>query len=149
MPKVSYDSKRGLVQEAGSGVNFTADSIVFSTLPATSTQAITTTLSSITSPGSYTVAGTSGALTTLLPDPSAIPGGTIVVRGIGTARAHILTGSAASAGINIFAGALAGPRSEGQKITFPGAATGESVALISDGRAYLLMGVSGSMTISS
>ena len=146
MPKVTYDSKKGLVQEKGTGVVFNSDSISFSTLPSvTSVQAITTTGTTLTSPGVYTVSGSS-ALVTKVPDPSSIPGGTVIVRAI-SAKAHALTGSANVAGINIFAGALAGPRSEGQKLTFAGAADGESVALISDGRAYLLAATSGSCTI--
>jgi len=145
MPKVTYDSKKGLVQEKGTGVVFNADSISFSSLPATTVQSITTTGTTISSPGVYTVSGSS-ALVTKVPDPSSIPGGMLIVRAI-SAKAHALTGSASVAGTNIFAGALAGPRSEGQKLVFAGAVDGESVALISDGRAYLLAATSGSCTI--
>lgn len=148
MPKVTYDARRGLVQETGSGVSFTTDSFVVSTLPSTTTQAITTTLSTITSPGVYTVTASVGTLTTYVPDPSSIPGGTVVVRSL-SPSAHALTGSSTVAGVNIFAGAVGytGATIEGQKLTFP-AITGASVALISDGRAYLLAATSGSMTIS-
>jgi len=147
MPKVTYDSKRGLVQEAGSGVVFNSDSISFSSLPSSTTQAITTTLSSITTPGVYTVTASAGVLTTFVPSPSSIPGGMIVVRSL-SPSAHILTGSSADSAQNIFAGAagFVGATTEGQRLTLA-AATGASVSLVSDGRAYLLMAASGSVTI--
>ena len=142
MPKVTYTSGKGLVQEAGAGFELEST-------PFTSVQPITTTLSSITSPGVYTVSGVSAALTTFVPNPSSIPGGIVVVRAVGTGRAHILTGSSGVAGVNIFAGmAGATPNNLGQKITFP-AATGASVSLISDGLSYCVMAASGTMTISS
>ena len=148
MPRITFDSKRGLVQEAGSGVVFNTDTISFTSLPTSTVQAITTTLSSITSPGVYTVTSSVGALTTYLPDPSTIPGGTVIIRSL-SPSAHAFTGSSGVAGVNIFAGAVGytGAVTEGQKLTFP-AITGASAALISDGRAYLLAATSGSMSIS-
>jgi len=145
MPKIVYDAARGLVQETGSGVVFNSDSISFTTLPTSAVQAITTTSQTISSAGVYTVSGTS-ALTTFVPDPSSIPGGNVIVRAISN-KAHILTGSANVAGVNIFAGRLGGPVREGTMLTFAGVREGESVSLVSDGRVYLLTGMSGSCTI--
>ena len=140
MPKVTYDASRGLVQETGSGIQF-------SELPFSPVQAITTDGSTISRPGVYTVSGTS-ALTTYVPNPNTIPGGTIIVRGISN-KQHVLTGSAGFGALNIFAGTIGGPVREGTKLTFPGVADGESVALVSDGRVYLLAATSGSMSVSA
>jgi len=144
MPKVVYDAARGLVQETGSGVVFTTDSIVFSSLPTSAVQAITTNGATITAPGVYTVSGTS-ALTTVLPAPSAIPGGTVIVRAVSD-KAHALTGSAAVAGLNIFRSSpLATANVVGQKFTFA-ATVGETVTLVSDGLAFCIAAGSGSIT---
>jgi hypothetical protein len=145
MPKVTYDAARGLVQETGSGVVFTSDSIVFSSLPTSAVQAITTNLSTITAPGVYTVTSTGGALTTFVPAPSAIPGGTVIVRSL-SAHAHALTGSAAVAGLNIFRSSpLATANVVGQKLTLASAA-GNTITLISDGLAFCIAAGSGSIT---
>jgi hypothetical protein len=140
MPKVVYDAARGLVQETGAGIQF-------SEMPFSPVQAITTNESTISRPGVYTVSGTT-ALTTFLPNPNTIPGGSIVVRAISN-KAHILTGSAGFGALNIFAGTVGGPVREGTRLTFPGVAEGESVALVSDGRVYLLAATSGSMAIAA
>jgi len=144
MPKVVYDAARGLVQETGSGVVFTTDSIVFSSLPTSAVQAITTNAATITAPGVYTVAG-SGILTTFVPAPSAIPGGTVIVRSLSN-HAHALTGSSAVAGLNIFRSSpLVTANVVGQKFTFA-ATAGETVTLISDGLAFCVAAGSGSIT---
>ena len=144
MPKVTYDAARGLVQETGSGVVFTSDSIVFSSLPTSAVQAITTDAATITAPGVYTVSG-AGALTTFVPAPSAIPGGTVIVRSLSN-HAHALTGSAAVAGLNIFRSSpLATANVVGQKLTLASAA-GNTITLISDGLAFCIAAGSGSIT---
>ena len=144
MPKVTYDAARGLVQETGSGVVFTSDSIVFSSLPTSAVQAITIDAATITAPGVYTVAG-AGALTTFVPAPSDIPGGTVIVRSL-SAHAHALTGSAAVAGLNIFRSTpLATANVVGQKLTLASAA-GNTITLISDGLAFCIAAGSGSIT---
>ena len=145
MPKVVYDAARGLVQETGSGVVFNSDSISFSSLPTSTVRAITTTGQTIAAPGVYTVAGAAGALTTFVPAPSSIPGGTVIVRSLST-HAHALTGSAAVAGLNIFRSSpLATANVVGQKFTFA-ATAGETVTLISDGLAFCIAAGSGSIT---
>lgn len=136
MPKVVYNSNQGLIQEAGSGIQF-------SELPFSPVQAITTTGTTITKPGVYTVSGAT-ALTTTVPNPSSIPGGMVIVRAISN-KAHILTGSAAVEGVNIFRSSpLATANVTGQKITFA-ATVGETVTLISDGLAFCIAAGSGSI----
>jgi len=145
MPKVVYDAARGLVQETGSGVVFNSDSVVFSSLPASTVQAITTTGATITAPGVYTVTASAGTLTTFVPNPSAIPGGMVIVRSL-SPSAHALTGSSAVAGVNIFRSSpLASANVVGQKFTFA-ATAGETVTLISDGLAFCVAAGSGSIT---
>ena len=146
MPKVVYDATRGLVQETGSGISLTSNSIVLSSLPTSTVQAIAA-AATVTSPGVYTLSGSAGAIGATLPVPSDVPGGVFVFRST-SASAHFLTGSASSAGVNIFAGmAGATPANLGQKVTFP-ATIGSSVSLVSDGLSYCVMAASGSMTIS-
>ena len=137
MPKVTYTAARGLIQEAGSGISF-------SELPFSPVQAITATGTTITKPGVYTVSGAS-ALTTTVPNPSSVPGGVVIVRAISD-KAHILTGSSAVAGVNIFRSSpLATANVTGQKITFA-ATVGETVTLISDGLAFCIAAGSGSIS---
>ena len=143
MPKVVYDAARGLVQETGSGVVFNSDSISFSSLPTSTVRAITTTGQTIAAPGVYTVAG-GGALTTTVPDPSSVPGGTVIVRSLSN-HAHVLTGSAAVAGVNIFRSSpMTTANVVGQSITFA-ATAGNTVTLISDGLAFCIAAGSGSI----
>jgi hypothetical protein len=143
MPKLTYDSTRGLIQEAGSGVTLNADVITFSTLPSSAVQEVTAT-SAVTSGGVYTMSS-SAALTLTVPPPSALPGATLIFRSV-SAHAHKITGSA-DAGPNIFAGHPgATPANSGQRITFP-ATVGTSVSLISDGLSYCVSATSGTLTI--
>lgn len=150
MPKISYDSARGLVQETGSGVSFNSDSINFSSLPTSTVQAVTTS-AAVTSAGVYTVSGStgSGVLTVVMPLASAVPGGTFVFRTT-SADAHILTGSAESQGTRVFAGipgsSIAGVAAQGSRLTLPNI-LGSSVSLVSDGKSFLVTGLSGSCTI--
>ena len=143
MPKVVYTAAQGLVQSAGSGVELNTTSLNFSSLPFSPVQAITTNLATIATAGVYTVSGAS-ALTSSLPDPSSIPGGMVIVRAISN-KAHVLTGSAAVAGVNIFRSSpLATANVVGQKFTFA-ATVGETVTLISDGLAFCVAAGSGSI----
>jgi len=147
MPKVTYNSAKGLVQEAGSGISLTSDAIVFSSFPTSTVQAIAAS-AAVTAPGVYTLSGSAGAIGATLPVPSAVPGGMFVFRST-SAASHFLTGSAASAGVNIFAGmAGATPSNVGQKLVFP-AAIGSSVTLVSDGLSYCFSAASGTMTITT
>ena len=150
MPKITYDSARGLVQESGSGVVFNADSISFSTLPTAAVQAVTTT-STVTTPGVYTISGSTGTgiLTVALPTAASVPGGTFVFRST-SADPHVLTGSQESQGTKVFAGipgsSVAGVAAQGSRLTLA-TVLGSSVSLISDGKSFLVTGLSGSCTI--
>jgi hypothetical protein len=143
MPKLTYDSTRGLIQETGSGIALNADVITFSTLPSSAVQAVIAD-SAITSGGVYTMSS-SAVLTLAVPPPSSLPGATLVFRSL-SEHAHKITGSAA-AGPNIFAGHPgATPANSGQRITFP-TTVGTSVSLISDGLSYCVIATSGTLTI--
>ena len=150
MPKISYDSARGLVQETGSGVSFNSDSISFSTLPTSAVQAVTTN-ATVSSAGVYTISGSTagGVLTVILPAASTVPGGTFVFRST-SADAHILTGSAESNGTKVFAGipgsSVAGVAAQGSRLTLANI-LGSSVSLVCDGKSFLVTGLSGSCTI--
>ena len=139
MPKVSYNSSKGLVQEAGSGINFSSDSIVFSSLPTSAAQTVSTS-ATITTPGVYTLTASEGVLTAIMPLASAVPGGQFVFRST-SPSAHVLTGSQEAQGTKVFAGqpgiftAIGG---QGSRLTLPGV-EGSSIALISDGKSFLLM----------
>jgi len=144
MPKVVYNAAQGLVQQAGSGVELNTNSLSFSALPFSPVQAITTTGTSIAAPGVYTVSGAS-ALTTTMPTPASIPGGMVIVRAVSN-KAHILTGSADVAGVNIFRSSpMTTPNVTGQKFTFA-ATVGETVTLVSDGLAFCIAAGSGSIS---
>ena len=143
MPKVVYNSAQGLVQQAGSGIELNTNSFSITALPVSPVQAITTTGATIAAPGVYTVAG-GGALTTTVPDPSSVPGGTVIVRSLSN-HAHVLTGSAAVAGVNIFRSSpMTTANVVGQSITFA-ATAGNTVTLISDGLAFCIAAGSGSI----
>lgn len=144
MPKIKYTAEKGLVQESGSGVDFQADSVSFNSLPFSPVQAITT-AATVTSPGAYTIAGTTTPV--VMPLAATFPGGTFVFRSA-SASAHYLTGSAESAGTAVFVGQQgATPAGVGSKLTFA-AATGTSVVLVSDGKNYCITAGSGSITLS-
>jgi len=139
MPKVVYTAAKGLVQEAGSGVSLESS-------PFSPVQAKTATFT-IGTPGVYTL--TAGAIMTgTMPLASEFPGGVFVFRN-GDAFANVLTGSAETAGVKVFKGVITGSevQSEGSKLALK-AVAGASVALLSDGKNYLVMAGSGSLTFS-
>lgn len=150
MPKITYDSTRGLVQETGSGVTFNSDSITFTSMPKSTVQAVTSD-STVTSAGVYTISGSTGTgiLTVILPLASAVPGAQLVFRST-SADPHILTGSQESSGTRVFAGipgsSAAGVSARGSRLTLA-SALGSSVSLVSDGNSFLVTGLSGSCTI--
>jgi len=150
MPKVIINDSKGLVQESGSGL--TVDSsvsisspVTMSALPKT-TVAAQTASSTIADPGVYTISGSS-ALTMTIPLAANVPGGLFVFRAA-SAHAHVLTGSQEANGTLVFAGMPGAiPANQGSALTLP-AVVGSSVALISDGKSFLVTAVSGSCTIS-
>lgn len=144
MPKVTINDSQGLVQSTGSGVEINS-SISMSSLPTTSVSAQTTS-ATVSAPGVYTLSG-SNALTMTMPLASSVAGGLFVFRSA-SAHAHALTGSLESSGTLVFAGMPgATPDNRGSKIALA-SAEGSSVALISDGKSFLVTAASGSCTIS-
>jgi len=139
MPKITYNASQGLVQEAGSG-------IVFETLP-TVTVSAKTAAATIATPGVYTITA-GGAVAMTMPLASSVPGGIFVFRN-GDAYANFLTGSAETAGTKVFAGqpGTGTQAAQGSKLTLP-AVAGSSVSVLSDGTNFMVLGASGSYTIS-
>lgn len=144
MPKVSITSASGIVESAGSG------GIVMDVSPTVSVQALVSSSAApltLTTGGVYTVTGT-GATQVIMPLASAVPGALFVLRSV-SAYAHWLTGSAESAGTQVFAGlpGTTGVSGSGSSLALP-AVVGSSVAVVSDGKSFLLSALSGSCTIS-
>jgi len=149
MPKVTYDAARGLIQEAGSGIQFESN-------PFSPVQNITGNQNAadvaVGAPGIYKFA--SGfAHSASMPLASDFPGGVYVFRAGGN-FIFALTGSAEAAGTKVFAGF---PRADGtvalngrgSKISLPAVSGGgTSVTLMSDGVNYVVLAASGSYTIS-
>lgn len=145
MPKVVINDSQGLVQKAGSGVEISS-TVSMASLP-TSPVSNFTAATTIVAPGVYTLSASQGVLTTTMPLASAVPGGLFVFRST-SPSAHVLTGSQESNGTLVFAGmAGATPNNQGSALTLP-AVEGSSVALISDGKSFLVTAASGSCTIS-
>ena len=138
MPKVTYTAEQGLVQSAGSGVSFTVGTGGFAldALPTTAVQAQTTT-ATVSTPGVYTMSGTS-AQKLILVAPSAVPGGVFTLRNA-SAKQHIMSGTG---GTNFTDGT-----SKGGQIALA-TAVGNSVTVISDGLNYCVMASSGTLTLS-
>lgn len=145
MPKVEYNSSQGLVQKAGSGIDF-------STFPFTSKSTDITTIANNTGslPGLYVL--NAGAIATVkMPAATEYPGGMFIFRnGSSGGYANILTGSDSdSSGLKVFAaypGTTANLNANGSKLTLA-TPVGSSVALVSDGNKFLVMAASGSFTI--
>jgi hypothetical protein len=139
MPKVVYTSGKGLIQQGGSGLQF-------SELPFSPVQARTATFT-VSTPGVYTM--TAGAVMTgTMPLASAYPGARFVFRN-GDAYANVLTASAEAAGTKAFVlgNVAAGSAQNGSKIVLQ-AVAGASVALVSDGANFIVMPGSGSIAFS-
>jgi hypothetical protein len=139
MPKVTYTSAKGLIQESGTGISF-------SELPYSPVQAQTATFT-VSTPGVYTL--TAGAIMTgTLPAAASYPGATFIFRN-GDAFGNVLTGSAEAQGVKVFVqGAVASANIyNGSKLQLQ-AVAGASVALVSDGKNYIVLPGSGSLTFS-
>jgi len=139
MPKVTYDAARGLIQESGSGIQF-------ETMPFSPVQALSTASNggdaTVSAPGVY-LFNAGGAATGSMPLASAYPGSMFIIRA-GSAHAYSLTGSAEAVGTKVFTDAADGKI--GSKLTLNNI-LGSSVALVSDGKSYLIMASSGSLTV--
>ena len=140
MPKVTYDASRGLIQEAGSGVQL-------ETLPYSPVQTISTTANNTGSlPGVYEFTNTGGVSTLQMPLASAYPGGVYVFKnGTGVARNNVITGSGEAGGTKVFTNAV--DSQIGSSLQLNNIA-GSSVAVISTGVSFLVLASSGSVTVS-
>lgn len=147
MASVTINDTQGLVvNKDGSGLTVQSPLSVANlpTTPVSPKTAITT----LVSPGVYTMTagGNSGFV---MPLASSVPGGIFVVRN-GDAYANILTGSQEAQGTKVFKGFVSGTmmaQEEGSKISLPNI-VGASVALISDGKSFLVLASSGSLSFS-
>ena len=109
---------------------------------------------SLSQAGVVTVSGSS-ALTFVMPTAASCPGSMFVVRSLSN-YAHVLTGSQETNGTKVFALLASGSSAvAGSALTLAvggaaGAATGggPSVALVSDGKNFLVIGSSGSVALS-
>ena len=139
MPKVRYTEAQGLVQSAGAG--FQTDDLPYCTVSA-KTAAFT-----IGQPGVYTVTAGSAVAATM-PLASSFPGGLFTVRN-GDAFANFLTCSAEANGTKAFVlgSTAAASVANGSKLTLQ-AVAGASVAVISDGKNYIVMPGSGTVAFS-
>lgn len=142
MPKVVYTSGRGLFQQRGAGVQL--ESTPFSPV-----QTQNSSSGSVVFPGVYTISSSiaAGPLETIMPLASSVPGGVFVFRNL-SADANFLTGSAEATGTRVFKSVITGSeaQTQGSRLAMF-AGIGASVALISDGRSYLVMANSGTLSI--
>ena len=142
MPKVVYTPGKGLFQQAGSGIQL-------QTTPYATVQTQNTSSGSITNPGVYTISSSiaAGPLETIMPLASSFPGGVFVFRNL-SADANFLTGSAEAGGTKVFKGVVTGSelQAQGSRLALA-AGIGNSVSLISDGKNYLVMANSGTLSI--
>lgn len=144
MPKVTINDSQGLVQSAGSGVEINS-SVSMSSLPSTSVSAQTAS-GAVLSPGVYTLSG-SNTLTMTMPLAASVAGGLFVFRST-SAHAHMLTGSLETNGTLVFAGMPGAiPSNRGSNLALA-SVEGSSVALVSDGKSFLVTAASGSCVIS-
>jgi hypothetical protein len=91
--------------------------------------------------GVVTISKTGSAATLVMPLASSCAGAMFTVRST-TAYAHVLTGSQEAGGTLVFSDGT----SHGSRATLANVA-GSSVALLSDGKSFLVLGSSGSVTI--
>jgi len=100
--------------------------------------------------GSTVTAGQAGLLTidgsqvsqVVMPLASSCGGAMFTFRSV-SAKAHFLTGSQESSGVKVFTDGT----SNGSKLTLTNV-VGSSVSLLSDGKSFLVLGASGSITLS-
>lgn len=139
MPKVKYTESQGLVQSAGAG--FQTDDLPYGTVSAK------TAAFQPSQPGVYTLTA-GGAAAVTMPLASSFPGGLFTIRN-GDAFANFLTCSLEAAGTKAFVlgNVAAASAQNGSKLTLQ-AVAGASVAVISDGKNYIVMPGSGSVSFS-
>ena len=107
------------------------------------------TINAITSAGTLTAANAglntvsgSSAIVSVMPPASAVPGALFTFRNL-SAKAHALTGSQETAGTKVFCDGT----DSGSKVALS-STVGRSITLLSDGVSFVILGTSGSYTIS-
>lgn len=138
-------TSRGIIQESGEGLVIETGTQQSSTGSATATATLTAQGMS----GLVTLSGTA-ALTMTLPTASLCAGQVVCFRSL-SAHAHVLTGSDSGIAVfsrQVFSGVLGAVAGTGGALTFP-ATVGTSIALMSDGRQYLMIGGSGTFVLSN
>ena len=141
MPKVSYTTAKGLFQEAGTGIGLDVGTHLSKTTTVT-TVPVTASL-----PG-LTILGASTPNEVQMPLASSFPGGMYIFRST-TAQAHFLTCSAEVAGTKAFVLGSANAQftNNGSKVALQ-AQIGASLAVVSDGKNYIVLPGSGTVAFS-
>ncbi len=145
MPVMEISDKKGIVfVNKGEGVLFKGR-ISYEATPTLEAQ-VKAASAEISKGGLYTL--TQGGISTItLPAASDVPGQLFVFRSTDT-RAHILTGTAGNSVVVPMQASQAGMAKAGAKVQFPvdDGAHG-SLSLMSDGGKFLVVGASGSFTV--
>lgn len=143
MPKIILDpSNKGLYQETGNGTQVKQGGEAVNDITAI------TTATTLTHGGVFTISG-SAAVTVILPAAADVAGSKFIFRTLSPANQHVITGSATDAGpYKYFSDEV--EDANGQTLTFPAGAEGDSqsVAMICDGKNFMLFAQSGSMALS-
>jgi len=148
MASVTINETQGLVVNKNGVGGLTVSGPVSLTSMPTTPLSVKTAAATLTVPGVYTMTAGS-AVNFTMPLASAVPGGLFVVRN-GDAFANALTGSAEAQGTLVFKGIVSGTlvaQPQGSKLTLSNI-VGASVAMVSDGKSFLVLNSSGSLTFS-
>jgi len=151
----TIDSTLGVVSTIDAAGSTTAGTITVGGLKTQVVALSTAGTISLSQAGVITISGSGGSgspLTFVMPTAASCPGSMFVVRSISN-HAHVLTGSQEANGTRVFAALASGSNTaRGSALTFPvaapfGSATvgNASVALVSDGANFLVIGASGSI----
>ena len=134
------DSTLGVVSVIDSSGDTTPGTVTIAGLLTPVTALLTGSTLTPAQAGVVTIAGGAASLV-VMPLASDCPGAMFTVRSV-SAFAHILTGSQEANGIRVFTnGTTSGSRATLANIV------GSSAALISDGKSFLILGNSGSVTL--
>lgn len=134
---------RGIIQEQGSGFEGSPTSVSSTTRTASATL-------SNTDAGVTILSSSQGVLTLTMPEVSSAIGGMFIVRST-SPSAHVLTCSQNAGNRFVTRIGQSSPNatgSQGDSITFP-ATAGTSIAMLSDGSHWLVLGGSGSMVFAA
>ena len=143
--KTRINSAKGAVttlNDTGVSIEANSANYGFSPYKVDSVNAITSTTTLVPGHAGLTTISSSTALTLTMPSASLAPGAMFTFRNL-SAHAHALTGSQEVAGTLVFCDAT----NHGSKIALSNT-VGRSVSLLCDGLSFMVLGSSGSYTIS-